>query len=490
MRRKLEISNAELQKRSTEINTRYRHTYHAQVPAAWGNDPNGFGWYKGKAQLFYQCNPYSSKWDTMHWGHLTSEDFVKWQVEPIALAPDQDYDDELGCFSGTSFVEGDKLYVMYTGVSDKQEQCLAWSEDGIHFEKYDGNPVIRVDMLPEEVSHVDFRDPKVFKKNNTYYCLLGTKTYDHGNIVLFRGKSLAEWEYVGMLFETEEEQADNYFCIQGPCECPDYQVIDGKECLFFCPQLLKRQGMHYENIHSTVVMPGHLDFETGKFVFETIQELDEGFDFYASETLQMEDGRTILIAWKQMWDRTFVTAEDGYVGSFTLPREISMKEGHLYQTPVKEIQKYGKKAFEGTTISLTNAVNNFIDGVKGRNIRLSIDADLTQAASFAVSVFAGEKEETKLLYDKNTGVFSLDRRNSGIEIQGVEENLYTRSCMTPLLDGHLKLDIFLDVSSVEVFLQDGYQVMTANVYPGKESDMVLFSTEGTATMDVNCWEIH
>ena len=75
--------------------------FHVSAPVGWINDPNGFSVFKGKVHLFYQYHPYSRDWGPMHWGHSVTEDMIRWEQLPAALAPDQEYDRE-GCFSGSA----------------------------------------------------------------------------------------------------------------------------------------------------------------------------------------------------------------------------------------------------------------------------------------------------------------------------------------------------------------------------------------------------
>lgn len=69
-----------------------RHVYHAMPPIGWMNDPNGFCYAAGKYHLFFQFYPYSAAWGPMHWGHLVSDDLIKWEWVKTALAPDEEYD--------------------------------------------------------------------------------------------------------------------------------------------------------------------------------------------------------------------------------------------------------------------------------------------------------------------------------------------------------------------------------------------------------------
>ncbi|SEJ46602.1 Glycosyl hydrolases family 32 N-terminal domain-containing protein, partial [Azotobacter beijerinckii] len=113
----------------------YRLGYHLSPPAGWMNDPNGLVYFRGEYHVFYQHHPYSPQWGPMHWGHARSADLVHWEHLPIALAPGDAYDRD-GCFSGSAVVEGDTLYLIYTGhrwlgepgndeQGIRQVQCLA-----------------------------------------------------------------------------------------------------------------------------------------------------------------------------------------------------------------------------------------------------------------------------------------------------------------------------------------------------------------------------
>lgn len=162
--------------------SKYRQGYHFMAPASWINDPNGFIQYKGKYHLFYQYNPYGATWSAMHWGHAESDDLIKWSHLPIALAPSEVYDDDNngGCFSGSAVDNDGILTLMYTGTTNNEEgtvqvQCIATSDDGVNFEKFEGNPVI----LPNFIEgNRDFRDPKVWKEGELWYVVIGTSKID------------------------------------------------------------------------------------------------------------------------------------------------------------------------------------------------------------------------------------------------------------------------------------------------------------------------
>lgn len=463
-----------------KVNPRYRQTYHAMPPLNWGNDPNGLIYYQGKGHLFFQFNPYDSVWGPMHWGHYTSEDFIKWELQPVALAPDKDYDNQFGAFSGTAIEKDGKLYLMYTGVAnDLQQQALAVSSDGITFEKLNRNPVISVNQLPKGASPKDFRDPKVFYKDGSYYAIIGSRMNGYGMILMYKSHNLTSWEYVGEVMNSSNPSEPNFYQLSGVYECPDFFEIDGKEMIIASPQFLPQYGNKFENIHSVVYMIGNFNYETGRFTYDEFIEFDSGFDFYAAQTLKHEDGRTILIAWKQMWDRTLVTQADNWVGSYTLPRELTYKNNRIYQAPVREIENYRKNH-----VSYTNQVIDGklkLDKVVGTTVELEFELEMNNASKAGVKLFKGAYNETVLSYDKATQTLTFDRSRSGKSISGAESNDFYRAETIPLIDGKIKLRIFLDVSSVEVFINDGYMTMTSNVYPDEfDVGIEFFSENGQA----------
>ena len=132
---------------SAKIAKESRPAFHFSNPVGWMNDPNGFSDYKGEHHLFFQYYPYATHWDSMHWGHAKSADFIKWEYLPTALAPDQDYDNS-GVFSGSAIEDGEKQILIYTGVEEKaapngekcirQNQCVAIG-NGVEYEKIENN---------------------------------------------------------------------------------------------------------------------------------------------------------------------------------------------------------------------------------------------------------------------------------------------------------------------------------------------------------------
>ncbi len=473
-------ANKYIERYSVGVRQDKRHSYHVMPQIGWMNDPNGFSYYNGKIHLFYQHNPYAASWGPMHWGHVTSEDMVKWEYQPVALAPDMPYDDGSGCFSGSAIERDGALWLLYTGVekSGAQQQCLAYSEDGVNFIKIGANPVISTAEVGAGLSTVDFRDPYVYEKDGTYYCIIGTRKGGNGNLALYKSSTLRSWSYVGTMLNSSDPQGENYYALNGVYECPAFAEIGGQQILICSPQNLEQQGNLFQNLHSVVYMVGTVDYQTGKFSYESMREIDGGFDFYAAQTMKLPDGRTVMTAWMQMWDRTLPTQSDGWTGAMILPRELTVKDGKLYQAPVREIEKYRKDQADLDELSL-NGEEKDVASFAGDTSEISFTLHVGTAQRAGVKLFKGMFNETLLYYDAASGTVVLDRSRSGALITGAEQNAATRCvAVQPDQDGNITFRIFLDNTSMEVFINGGEATMTANIYAGAADEGVAFYSEG------------
>ncbi len=298
--------------------------YHFKPKRGWINDPNGLVYYKGYYHAFYQYAPdYEIPWQqSMHWGHARTKDFLTWEELPVALYPDRWYDAG-GCWSGTAIVKDETLYLFYasiytpTGAEKHVESVsVAYSTDGIHFEKYEKNPV--VSSYPDDGSP-DFRDPAVTCINGTYYCVMasGNAESQAARLLLYESIDLMTWNYKGIMCEWHGYKY---------AECPSFlQVGDS----FLLTASVYRSGYHYFS-----VMYG--DFTNGIFTPHTIGEVDKGPDQYAGLVFSDPNGRAILMSWIPGWKYKGYAARD--VGCLSIPRELILKEGKVYCYPTEEVR--------------------------------------------------------------------------------------------------------------------------------------------------------
>ncbi len=461
-----------------------RPDFHLSPRTGWMNDPNGFSYYKGKYHMFYQYYPYESKWGPMHWGHAVSEDLLHWKYLPAALAPDEAYDRD-GCFSGSAaeLPDGRQL-LMYTGVvkehdtyREVQTQCIAIG-DGIDYEKYEQNPVLAGKDLPEGGSRFDFRDPKIWRRDDgTYACVIGNRPEDgSGQILLYVSGDGIHWDFKSVL-------ASNHNRFGKMWECPDIFELDGKWVLLASPQDMLPEGFEYHNGNGTLCLLGEFDEEAGTFHEIHNQSIDYGIDFYAPQTMLTPDGRRVMIGWMQNWDSCSIRPPEApWLGQMSLPRELSIKDGRLYQKPIRELDGMHRNRVNYSDVTVSGIVR--LNGVEGRRV----DVELTIRPAdpqnpyqkFAVRFAQNDRYYTALSFRPRESILKVDRKFSGSR----RAIIHQRRSLVNTVDSELKLRIILDRFSVEVFVNDGEQVLSATMYTEQKAEGISFFADGAANIDV------
>lgn len=449
----------------------YKNSYHLNPPVGWINDPNGFSEFGGKIHLFYQYHPYSAEWGPMHWGHQTTTDFVKWTLEDVALAPDMEYDAS-GCFSGTALVDNGVHYLAYTAVTDVQNQGMAYSYDGVTYKKLD-ELLLSGEDLPEGFSNADFRDPKIFARNGKYYIMCGNKNGGNKQIIIFEAPSVTgPYEYKGVVYSRKD--------LGGIFECPDFINVDGTDVLIASPQSIHcDKPATFQNADSCVYLLGNLSTNTYKFYQKNgteMEEFDKGFSFYAPQTVSTSDGRSVLTAWMRSWSEPNVTKVDGWCGAMVLPRELTIRDDHIWQAPVREVYNYLKNEVTAQDLTLENDERE-LETFAGRTSRITVDIEVGAATEgkAGIEVFKGSDYYTSIYYDAALGQVVFDRNNCGSLMSG------KRYAAVEPVNGKISLELFLDNNSVEVFLNGGYYTMTGTAFaPLDCSGVSLFSENCSA----------
>lgn len=428
--------------------------FHITGEKGWINDPNGVVKFLGQYHVFFQHHPYSNEWGPMHWGHVVSDDLMHWKYLPYALTPGDSFDKD-GCFSGTSLVVGDTLYIVYTGFINNEDpekiqqiQCLASSKDGVHFTKH--GAIITGKDLPSEYKPCDFRDPKLFYKDGFYYLLVATRRVNNGGaIVLYKSIDLKKWTFVSDVLTHKSEGE--------MIECADYHEDLG--LLIYCEQNFPSDNNHCLNIHSCEYELGAFNKDY-KFIPSSKKTLiDYGFDFYAPQIMDKEH---ILIAWLNMWDRNIPSSKYGFAGMLTVSRKVYVEDNLMLQTPII----YGQKVLE----------ESFEKEYEGELSVGTIELDIENLKSFSFEFRKGTKETTKL-YLKDDKIY-FDRSESGETITGAEVDEYSKKgirIMPYRKLNHTKIYIVLDKYSIEVFV-NGLS-MSNTIYPSEKSEKFTLKIE-------------
>lgn len=419
-----------------------RPKLHFTAPQNWINDPNGLIYFGGKYHIFYQHFPYTCEWGTMHWGHAVSDDLIHFEHLPIALYPSKSYDHN-GCFSGSAILYQDKMYLYYTSIRYAKEnpefihvqysdddliasQSVVISSDGYTFDnKNDKHLVIDVitDQQLGDVRHT--RDPKVWMgKNGHIYMILGSKIPNqqgYDGVVLF-------YESVdGLHFTYRNRFIDSQ--IGDMWECPDLFMLDNQYYMVFSPENIDLPPRPNSN---AVVMPVDFDEETctltrlGDYMY-----LDYGLDFYAPQTFLDKDNQRTMFAWLRM--RKPVTHEN-WVGMLTMPRVLTSYQQHIYQRIHPNIQKLFTKVTKTLSFQEPFLIKTTLQENEGMNLgglKLYIQDDCLWCDRTEVSI---------------------------------QENKVCHINQTPQLNHHYQLDIYYDHHVFEIFINDGYYVMSQIVY--------------------------
>lgn len=453
--------------------------FHMKVPMGWMNDPNGFSLYEGEYHLFFQYHPYSREWGSMHWGHVKSQDFIRWEHLPVALAPDQVYDKE-GCFSGTAIEDNGKHILAYTSVyyedgieePDKirQTQSIAIG-DGENYTKQENNPVIDKKLLPEGASLVDFRDPKIFKSHGSYNMIVANRDRDgRGQLLKFESADLKKWQYMGVFYKPEKKLGRMW-------ECPDYFELEDTKVLLVSPQDMEAEGLQYHCGNGSLYLTGKE--REGHFCEDYIDCLDYGIDFYAPQSLLTKDGRRVMTAWMQSWDVNSYPEDFIWRGMMICPRELHLEDGKIRQTPVRELKQYWKNEISFEKIKVSEAVS--LEGIRGRVLDLTITIRDMCCDAVEIRLAKKDKKYISIAYQPKQQLLTFDRKY----MQCIRDIVNERKVELTKRSDAITLRILLDIYSIEIFMNNGEKTLTSLYFMQDDYDGIEFvSYGGYCEMDI------
>lgn len=420
------------------INDKYRLNFHLMPPSGWLNDPNGLCQFKGTNHIYYQYSPFTTGWGMKLWGHYTTTDWVTYQdCEPFLFSDIPEDTD--GVYSGSAFIKNDKIYYYYTGnvkyldgdydyINNGREQNVIFitSEDGYsHTSK---KIVLRNENYPENMScHV--RDPQIFKEDSLYYMVLGARTKDdEGCVLIYCSENLENWNY-HMTIGIGEKFGYMW-------ECPAIIDFSGKKYLLVCPQGVSQNGYDFANIYQTGMFEIDLNLKEKVYVLKAFKELDRGFDIYAPQVFKDENQRTILIGWMGIPDADYTnepTVEKGWHHALTMPRELKIIDGKICQKPLNEFKKLRVSENKNIDCSVENA---------------EIEVEFYSCKKLEIIL----RDEIEITFENEILTLNLEKCGYGRTTRSV--NISTLN----------NLQIFLDNSCIEIFVNSGEEVFSSRCY--------------------------
>lgn len=438
----------------------YRPGWHLAPPVGLLNDPNGFIQHNGRFHLFYQWNPLACAHGAKFWGHWSSADLLHWQHEPLALAPSEEYETH-GCYSGSAVTDNGQLTLIYTGNvkypdgSRTAFQCLARENAEGEFDKT--GPVFN---LPQGYTgHV--RDPKVWWHDKHWYMVLGAQDLSlQGKVLLLRSDDLSAWDLLGEIAGSGLHGLGEFGYMW---ECPDLFRLAENDILICCPQGLAAESDRYLNTFQSGYFVGQLDYANTTFTHGDFAELDLGFEFYAPQTTQTDDGRRLLIGWMGIpdGDEFFQpTIQNGWLHTLTCPRELTLVAGKIIQKPARELQQLRRD--EQTWQGIAD---------------YCLPLDITHAETEIVTehpFIADFGGDMTLSFDGEWLRLSRKNRRTGEPEHRVWQ-------------GQLrKLTVLSDASSLEIFINDGEAVMSARYFPVLPAQLNL---QGSHQITLRHWSL-
>jgi fructan beta-fructosidase len=482
-------------------NEPWRPQFHFTPQKNFMNDPNGLVYYKGEYHLFYQYNPQGTEWGHMSWGHAVSGDMLHWKNLPVAIAevPGQymiysgsavvDWHNASGLCASADATDPSCLIAIYTAAGTNiQRQHLAFSNDrGRTWKEYEGNPIA-------DLKQPDFRDPKVFWYEAQKKWVMVAVLADERKAVFFDSGDLKNWTFRSSF---EIEGLD-----KGQWECPDlFELpVDGNSQNKKWVLIVNRNPGAPAGGTGTRYFVG--SFDGTHFVNETpaSQELwaDYGKDFYATNSfsnLPPKDGRRIWIGWISNWQYANREPTAIWRGTQSLPRDLSLARFpggiQLVQKPIAE----AKALRERELLKLSNvSVPIAMQAMHAANAHgetLEIEAEFLpgEAKEIGFRLRKGGNEETLLGFTPENKEVFLDRTRSGLVSFAPEFSGRYKAILRQ--NSQLELHVFLDRSSLEVFVNGGEVILTDRIYPSPGSDgMELYSDAGKGkVLSLSIWKL-
>jgi beta-fructofuranosidase len=464
----------------------HRPHAHLRPEHGWTNDPTGPVRWKGRTHLFHQYNPQGGYWARPHWGHLVSDDLVRWRRRPIALSPAPGGPDAGGCYSGCVVIDGDEAVIAYTGVvgppvvGQPQVTCLARSCDPLldHWVKDPDNPVT---TAPADRQLLGFRDPFLWRDaDGRWWQAVGAGTEETGGeVLLYSSSDLHRWDAHGPLLTGAE------------LTTLDPTVWTGS--MWECPVLLRgRDGdalllsIHdVEVTHYPLAVIGRLEGE--RFVPSHLQRLDLGPDLYAPCLLQEEDGSAVSWGWSWEARTPEVQRAAGWAGVLSAPRRLEIVGGRLRVAPLGELTQLRGRELEVRPTPTPHGWSTAGIDTDVADLELTLGPSVDRI-DLELRRSPDGQEVTTLTLDRSRGEVWLDRDRASLDA-AARGGRYGGPLdpATPL--EHVR--ILLDRSIVEVFVDDRV-ALTARIYPTLEDSTglaVVGTPSDVADVELRAWSL-
>jgi fructan beta-fructosidase len=428
------VESDELPGAGTLYREKHRPQFHFTSRRGWLNDPNGLVYHDGTWHLFYQHNPYGWAWGNMHWGHATSRDLVHWHERPVALYPRAFGD---WAFSGSAVVDEantsgwGKGALVAAFTSTGRGECIVYSTDGgKSWREHEGNPVVR---------HLG-RDPRLLWHAPSKRWVMAV--YDEGkgparDVAFYTSPDLKKWSY--------QSRIGGYY------ECPDLfelPVLGGKG---------SKWVLHAADGHYAL---GEFD---GKALKPDGPKKQVWYGrFYAAQTFSnAPGGRRVQIGWAS----GIAFPGQPFNQQMTVPVELSLRptaDGvRLFAEPVRELAALRAATRRWKDLPLRPG-ENALAGASGDLLEVIAEIEPGKAAAVGLRLRGRE-----VVWDASKQVLRCGDVSAPLEPE----------------KGRLRLHVFIDRGSVEVFGNGGRVALSVGgLLEERDRGVAAFAVKGEARL--------
>ncbi len=477
----------------------YKTQYHGGPYQHWMNEPHAPLYYNGMYHLFFQSNSIGTYWRNICWGHLVSEDTVRWRPVADAIVPTENTVVPDGVWSGGAALDKNGMPVLFFtegndsfrqgGLISNQNIGAAYPADPADPELTEWVicPGLAIAQQPGQGRPGEFRDPHIWKEGNQWYMLVcsGSETGSGGTALLYVTDTLEvkpdgtvdmDWQYKGPVYEMENQAVTYGTSWELPILLPltNQAGTVTRYAFFISPA---PAGIADNKVYYFI---GDFDKGTGKFTPDESMGglpriLDYGSNVFTGPSVLQDPvtGRVCVFSIMQDQRTGPEEAAAGWAHCVGLTRNIYLNDEGTDVCVAPDPRVYGLLGEE--LLAMENATleeaNSALAGIRGDMLYIKAVLTPRDQQNFGL-VCKAEGRQNHTTFTYYTAKESMDgytaNRGKGAAVSVVEGPV-------PLRDGMLAMEFFIDRSLVEGFFNADKSISVRSYAVPEAQEIRLFA---------------